>query len=248
MNVTLQARIQSLERELANADAGNDTFMDQRDAERKTVVALRIDIDALKEEMKKKDESFELKNVESLKKQIQHFKFLRVKQTEENEKSKSEILKMKEEDRDFAADKTRLASMHREEVNMLRRRINSLETVKDPDHDKALMREAIRQHEQLKRKVQELEQAKQPSTYNALAGVASVMNRANRRCTSKDVDQLREQTNELVQLSVAGSGLTAGELKKRQETIASCFFTSFSHAVMSLEDERVDELKRHRPI
>jgi len=247
-NATLQARIESLERDLANAEAGNETFMDQRDAERKTVADLRIEMNKQKEEMKAKDQSFERTNVETLKRQIETFKFLRVKQTDENEKLKSEVKKMKEEDRDFLADKMRLDAMHQEEVKTLRRRISSLEAVKDHDQDKALLQEALRQHEVLKRQVQELESLKtsSSSTFNALAGVASVMNRANRRCTAKDVDELKERTGELVRLAVAGDGLMAGELKQRQDAISSCFFTSFSHAVMSLEDERVEELKRRR--
>jgi hypothetical protein len=220
--------------------------MDQRDAALKTAEALRVELNALKLEMKQKDESFVRTDVEFLKRQIEEHKRLRVKQLEENEKMRSELTKLEQRDRDAEHDLARLQSLHKEEVNFLRRRIRSLETVRDHDQDKVLLQEAIRQHETLKRKVQELEYLKTASTFNALAGVASVMNRANRRCTAKDVDELKERTGELVRLAVAGDGLTAGELKQRQDAISSCFFTSFSHAVMSLEDERVEELKRRR--
>jgi len=252
MNATLQARIQTLERDLGSAELGYNTFMDQRDAERKTVEALQSEIEMLKEDMKKRDESFGRLDIGSLKRQIEQLKFLRVKQTAENDKLKLEIMNLKKADRDFVQEKVMLCARHQEEVHALRKRIGSLEVVnqqqRDQDKDKALFQEAIRQHEALKRAVQELEYVKQSSvsTFDALASVAAVMNRANRRCTSKDVDELREQTNKLVRLAVAGEGLSAGELKQRQDAITSCFFTSFSHSVMRQVDERVDELKRHR--
>ncbi len=219
------------------------------EAERKTVAALKAEISALKEEMKGKDESFERQNVETLKRQIEQLKRARVREMAENEKLKSQVEKMKEEDRDFLSEKMRLGAMHQEAVMALRKRISALEAVKSQDKAAMMQEAAIRHYETLKRRVEELESLRtSPSIFNALAGVASVMSRANRRCTAKEADELREKTCELVRLAVAGDGLTAGELKQRQDTISSGFFTLFSHVVMRLEDERVEELKRCRRV
>jgi hypothetical protein len=37
-----------------------------------------------------------------------------------------------------------------------------------------------------------------------------------------------------------------GELKRQQDSIASCFFKAFSRAVMGQIDDRVEELKKRR--
>jgi hypothetical protein len=243
----LHARIVALERLAADTEIGAFGLMDQRDAALKMADALRTELNALKLEMKRKDELHERTDVEFLKRQIEEHKRLRVKQMAENERLKSDLQKLAQSDRDDEHDKARLLSAHREETCALRRRIGSLEAIDQRDcKDRVLFQEALRQHEVLKRRVRELEQPDQPSTFDALSRVASVMSRASRWCNAKDADDLREQTDELVRLTVAGSGLSAGELKRQQDSIASCFFKAFSRAVMGQIDDRVEELKKRR--
>jgi len=237
----LRARISALERQVADTEIGAFGLMEQRDAALKTADALRAELIALK----RRDEVHP--DVDLLRRQIEEHKRLRVKQTAENERLRSDLQKLAQTDRDAEQDKARLLAAHREEVGALRRRISALEAINQRDcKDRVLQQEALKQHEVLKRRVHELEHLGQPATFEALSRVASVMSRASRWCTAKDADDLREQTDELVRLSVAGSGLSAGDLKRQQDAIASCFVRAFSRAVMGQVDDRVEELKKRR--